>query len=433
MDMYSILDKKRKGLSLSPEEIKFFLTGYTKGEIPDYQASALLMAIAICGMSEEETVALTLGIRDSGKILSANAISGLRVDKHSTGGVGDKTSLIVMPIVAAAGLKVAKISGRGLGHTGGTIDKLESIPGFRSDLTEKELIALANEVGLVISEQTEELAPADKLLYALRDVTATVESLPLIASSIMGKKLAVNDDCIVLDVKTGSGAFMKTEEESRALAEAMVAIGKKAKKKISAVVSDMNQPLGNSIGNLLEVREALFALSGRGARDLLTLSLALAAELLHLGKGLSRDDAFVMAEKLLQGGHAKRAFYAMVAAQGGDTSVCDALTERPFPAASFEVLSPKEGFVRTIDTEAYGRAALLLGAGRQKLGDRIDPLAGILLHKKPGDYVKKGEPLCTLYAADTTRFPLAKTALLAATTFGKAPPPVLSLIKGIVD
>ncbi len=428
MNMYDILQKKRGGHALADDEIDYFLKGYVKGDIPDYQAAAFLMAVAINGMTKEETLALTLGIRNSGDSLEAAGIRGMRVDKHSTGGVGDKTSLIVMPIVAACGLTVAKMSGRGLGHTGGTVDKLEAIEGFRVELSEKELRDTVNTVGIAIVGQTKNLAPADKKLYALRDVTATVDSIPLIASSIMGKKLAVNDDCIVLDVKTGSGAFMKTKEDSIALARAMVEIGKGAGKKIAALVTDMNAPLGTHVGNLLEVKEALDILSGTGASDLRTLSVALAAEIFMLAEGCDRESAKGKAEAALDSGAAKERFLQMIEAQGGSLTFLNALAARLEALPSYEVFAPTEGYITATDTEGYGKAALLLGAGRVTLTDQIDPYAGYILKKKCGDYVKKGELLARLYACDASRFASAEACLLSATSFGEHAPAPRPLI-----
>ncbi len=428
MTMYDILQKKRHGGELSEGEIRFFLEGYTKGEIPDYQAAALLTSIAIHGMTTEETVALTLGIRDSGEVLRTSGIPGLRVDKHSTGGVGDKTSLVVMPILRAAGLTVAKMSGRGLGHTGGTVDKLESIPGFRAELSEAEFVSTVRACGMAIVAQNQTLAPADKKLYALRDVTATVDSLPLIASSIMGKKLAVDDDVIVLDVKTGNGAFMKTPEESRALARQMVDIGLAAGKKISALVTDMSRPLGHAIGNLLEVKEAVETLRGRGPRDLVALSTALCAEIFALADLCDEEAGAARAEALLASGEALCAFERTVVAQGGDLQALYAQIDRNFPASRYAFCAARDGYITAVDTEAYGKAALALGAGRVTLSDRIDPLSGLWLCKKTGDYVKRGEPLVYLYTRDKTRVADAEAILRAATELGDEAPTLPPLI-----
>lgn len=424
MRMYDIIRRKRDGLTLTEEEISFFVRGYAAGEIPDYQASALCMAIYFRGMSTEETTALTLAIRDSGDRLDFSRIDGVRVDKHSTGGVGDKTSLIVAPIVASLGIKVAKMSGRGLGHTGGTVDKLEAIPGFSTDIPTKKFEEIVNRIGIAIVGQTATLAPADKALYALRDVTATVESMPLIASSIMGKKLAADDDCIVLDVKTGSGSFMKTEEKSRQLARLMVDIGKQAGKKTAALLTDMDVPLGYAIGNAIEVWEAVLTLQGKGPEDLTELSVALAAHMLHLADKGDLATCECMAREALAGGAALSKFIEMVRAQGGDAFCIehpDRLLTAPF---AMEVTSPRSGYIARVDAEEYGTAALLLGAGRSKKEDAIDHAAGILLHVKTGDYVKAGEKIATLYTTKEQTFAVARDRLLAATVFSdKAPDP----------
>ncbi len=424
MRMYDIIRKKRDGGELSPEEIRFFTEGVTKGEIPDYQTAALLMAIYFRGMTRDETAELTFAVRDSGERLDFSAVKGVRADKHSTGGVGDKTSLIVAPIVASLGVKVAKVSGRGLGHTGGTVDKLESIPGFRTDLPEDEFLAAVNRVGAAIIGQTHEIAPADKKLYQLRDVTATVDSLPLIVSSIMGKKLAADDDVIVLDVKTGSGAFMKTPADSRLLAETMVEIGKKAGKKIMALITDMNRPLGFAVGNALEVIESIETLKGRGPEDLTELCLILAGAMLYLAGLGSIEECGALAEKSIRDGSALKVFREMIRAQGGDPAVIDdygLFGTAPFTA---EVKAPRGGYIFSVDTEGIGKASLLLGAGRNTAEEEIDPVAGILLRKKTGDPVVKGDVLAELRTSDKKRLKAAKEALLAATVISKeAPPP----------
>lgn len=404
MRMYDIIRKKRDGGELTTQEIKFFIDGYVKGEIPDYQASALLMAIFFKGMNFRETADLTFAVRDSGQRLDFSAINGIRVDKHSTGGVGDKTSLVVAPLVASLGVKVAKMSGRGLGHTGGTIDKLESIPGFKTDLSEEEFLKNVNEIGVCIVGQNRDLAPADKKLYALRDVTATVDSLPLVVSSIMGKKLAADDDCIVLDVKTGSGAFAKSLEDSRTLAKVMVDIGKQAGKKMLALITDMDRPLGNAIGNTLEVKEAIDTLNGHGPEDFTEICIILATNMLYLaGKG-----NIVECEKAVKGAIADKSaletFKKMVKAQGGDASFID--NPDRFAKAPFErsVKTQKSGYIHHVDTEGYGISSLLLGAGRNTKEESIDFSAGIVLKKKTGDYVKEGEELAVMYTSDEKRF-----------------------------
>ena len=432
MRMYDIIKKKRDGGVLTDAEIRYFTEGYVAGDIPDYQAAALCMAIWFCGMTPEETAALTFAIRDSGDTLSFPDIKGLRVDKHSTGGVGDKTSLVVAPVVASLGVKVAKMSGRGLGHTGGTVDKLEAIEGFRTSLDTAEFQRIVNEVGIAIVGQSATLAPADKLLYALRDVTATVDSLPLIASSIMGKKLAADDDCIVLDVKTGSGAFMKTAEESRALAESMVDIGKRAGKRTMALITDMDRPLGNAIGNSLEVVEAIEVLRGGGPADLSELCVALAANMLVLADHGSYEKCEADVWRVLTNGEALETFAKMVEAQGGDPAWIRDPSR--FPTASYkkEVLSPTDGYITAVDTEGYGTAALLLGAGRSKKEDDIDFAAGIYLAKKTGDSVRRGDVIATLYASDESLFAAAEKKLLDATEIGAAKPQSHPLIRDIV-
>lgn len=433
MRMYDIIKKKRDGGTLSEAEIRFFTEGYVRGEIPDYQASALCMAIFFRGMTAEETTALTLAIRDSGDILSFPEVDGLRVDKHSTGGVGDKTSLVVAPIVASLGVKVAKMSGRGLGHTGGTVDKLEAFRGLRVDLETEEFQRIVRETGIAIVGQSATLAPADKLLYALRDVTATVDSMPLIASSIMGKKLAADDDGIVLDVKTGSGSFMKSEEDSRALAELMVDIGRRAGKRMMAFITDMDRPLGLAIGNSLEVIEAIEVLRGEGPEDLRTLSIALAAGMLHLAGRGDYETCAAAAGKALTDGSALDVFAGMVKAQGGDP----AWVYHPelFPRAPFEraVSAPEDGYIVGVDTEGYGRASLLLGAGRNTKEDTIDLAAGIRLLAKTGDSVKKGEPFAILYAEREALLDAAEATILSSTRFGAEPPEKRPLIFGKIQ
>ena len=431
--MFDIIRKKRDGLELSEKEIKWFIDGYVKGEIPDYQASALCMAIYFKGMTVEETAALTFAIRDSGEKLKFNNINGLRVDKHSTGGVGDKTSLVVTPIVATLGVKVAKMSGRGLGHTGGTVDKLEAIPGFRTDLPIEEFEEIVNRVGIAIVGQNATLAPADKLLYALRDVTATVDSLPLIVSSIMSKKLAADDDCVVLDVKTGSGSFMKTKEASRELAERMVAIGKAAGKRMRALITDMDRPLGCAIGNSLEVVEAIKTLKGEGPADLTELSVALASHMLVISDRGNYEECEKRVREVIADGSALATFANMVEAQGG----CKEWILNPelFPTAkhSRDITAAKSGYIVGVNTEGYGTASLLLGAGRNTMEDKIDFAAGIVLLKKTGDRVDEGEVIATLYSDDITRFDSAEKCFISATHIGDKKPDMQPLILDIVE
>ncbi|MBQ8177740.1 MAG: pyrimidine-nucleoside phosphorylase [Clostridia bacterium] len=428
MRMYDIIKKKRDGGALSEQEIHFFVDGYVRGEIPDYQASALLMAIYYQGMDLDETRALTFAVRDSGVKLDFSGVDGLRVDKHSTGGVGDKTSLVVAPIVASLGVKVAKMSGRGLGHTGGTIDKLEAIPGFQTDLSEEEFISIVNEIGVAIVGQSKELAPADKKLYALRDVTATVDCTPLIVSSIMGKKLAADDDCIVLDVKTGSGAFAKTVEESVNLAKIMVDIGKSAGKKMLALITDMDRPLGANIGNSLEVIEAIDTLKGNGPKDFAEVCVVLATNMLYLaGKG-SMEECEAMVKQVISDGTALNTLAKMVKAQHGDDSVI--YNPELFERAKFscEVRAEKSGYITKVDAEGYGTASLMLGAGRNTKEDKIDYSAGIILLKKTGDKVEKGEVIAKMYANDEARFSGAVARFNLSTEINDNPPAERPLI-----
>ena len=433
MRTYDLIQKKRDGHALTKEEIEWLIRGYVAGEIPDYQMSAFCMAVYFQGMSLEETTALTFAVRDSGDKLNLSDINGLRVDKHSTGGVGDKTSLVVTPIVASLGVKVAKMSGRGLGHTGGTIDKLEAIPGFKTDLPIDRFKEIVNEVGLSIVGQSAELAPADKLLYALRDVTATVDSLPLIVSSIMGKKLAADDDCIVLDVKTGSGSFMKTLEKSRELAEWMVEIGKRAGKRMRALITDMGTPLGYAIGNSLEVVEAIQTLKGEGPKDLTELCVALSSHILELAEKGSYAECERMVRETIANGSALTTFSKAVAAQGGNSEWI--LYPENFPKAkySYVVKSRQSGYITSVNAEGYGLASLLLGAGRNTKEDEIDFSAGIYLHSKTGDFVEVGTPIATLYASNQSLFSQAEEKLLASTQISQVPPDSHPLILDIVE
>jgi pyrimidine-nucleoside phosphorylase len=431
--MYDIIRKKRDGEALTSEEIDFFCRGYVAGEIPDYQAAALCMAIYFRGMSFEETLALTLAIRDSGERLCLDNIDGLRVDKHSTGGVGDKTSLVITPIVATLGVKVAKMSGRGLGHTGGTVDKLEAIPGFKTELSRAEFERIVNEVGIAIVGQNATLAPLDKLLYALRDVTATVDSMPLIVSSIMGKKLCADDDCILLDVKTGSGSFMKTLEDSKRLSEQLVRIGKSAGKRMRALITDMDRPLGYNIGNSLEVIEAIETLRGKGPEDLTELCIALSAHMLNLADRGTLAECEEMVKDAIDSGAALNTFAKMVKAQGGREDWI--LDPSLFPSAkhSYEVKAQVSGYVSSVNTEEYGRASLILGAGRSRIEDKIDPAAGIRLIKKTGGAVCAGDTLAVLYTEREDSIAAAEQIILAATRITPDAPPPCDLILGIVE
>lgn len=396
--MVDLIAKKRDGHELTTEEIQFIIDGYTKGEIPDYQISAWLMAIFFQGMTEKERTDLTMAMAQSGEQADLGSIEGIKVDKHSTGGVGDSVSLIVGPLVACAGVPVAKMSGRGLGHTGGTIDKLESVPGFQVELDKKTFVDLVNKNKIAVISQSGNMTPADKKLYALRDVTATVDSLPLIASSIMSKKIAGGADAIVLDVKTGNGAFMKTHEEAEALAKAMVQIGNRAKRKTMALISDMNQPLGFAIGNALEVKEAIETLKGQGPKDLTELCLTLGSYMVLLGeKAQDIEEARKMLEQFMDDGSALNKFKTFLASQGGDSSVVENPEKLPQAEYQIPLLSKEEGYVSSMNAEEIGRSAMLLGAGRSEKDAPIDLAAGIVLRKKIGDPVAKGEPLAILH------------------------------------
>ncbi|OPX04015.1 pyrimidine-nucleoside phosphorylase [Geobacillus sp. LEMMY01] len=399
MRMVDLIAKKRDGKALTKEEIEWIIRGYTNGDIPDYQMSALAMAIYFRGMTEEETAALTMAMVHSGEMLDLSSIRGVKVDKHSTGGVGDTTTLVLGPLVASVGVPVAKMSGRGLGHTGGTIDKLESVPGFHVEISKDEFIRLVNVNRIAIIGQTGDLTPADKKLYALRDVTATVNSIPLIASSIMSKKIAAGADAIVLDVKTGAGAFMKELDEARRLARAMVDIGKRVGRRTMAVISDMSQPLGYAVGNALEVKEAIATLKGDGPHDLTELCLTLGSHMVYLAeKAPSLDEARRLLEEAIRSGAAIAAFKTLLAAQGGDASVVDDLDKLPKAAYTSTVTAAADGYVAEMAADDIGTAAMWLGAGRAKKEDTIDLAVGIVLHKKIGDRVQKGEALATIHS-----------------------------------
>lgn len=399
MRMYDIIHKKREGGELTREELRFFVLGFTRGEIPDYQASALLMAIFFRGMTRRETGDLTLEMAGSGDRVDLSALPGVKVDKHSTGGVGDKTSLIIGPIAAACGVTIAKMSGRGLGHTGGTVDKLESIPGLRTDIPRQEFFDIVKRTGLSIIGQSGNLCPADKKLYALRDVTATVESLPLIASSIMSKKIAAGADAILLDVKVGSGAFMKTLEDSRALAREMVRIGGQVGRRTVALITDMDMPLGRKIGNALEVQEAVEVLSGKGDHRLRSLCLELSANMVYLGRQAeTMEGARAKAVEAVRSGGALEKLRQMAEAQGGDPSYITNPEKFTISPACVEIAAPQGGYITRLDAEGCGLAAVELGAGRETKESPIDPGAGIILMKNKGDRVEKGQPIARLYA-----------------------------------
>ena len=402
MEMAGIILKKRRGEELSPEEINFFVAGYAAGTIPDYQAAALLMAVFFQGLSPEETARWTLAMVESGKKVDLSAIPGVKVDKHSTGGVGDKTTLVLAPLVACAGVPVAKLAGRGLAHTGGTIDKLEAIPGLRTEMSVGDFVRQVRETGVAVAAQSEELVPADKKLYALRDVTATVDCLPLIASSIMSKKLASGADAIVLDVKVGRGAFFGRREDARRLAREMVSIGRRLGRKTAAFLTGMEEPLGWAVGNALEVKEAIAALKGQGPPDLVDLCLTLGARMLVLaGKAPDDGRAREILNVLLKSGKVLEKFREMIAAQGGNPEVIENPELLPAAARVERVVAEEAGFVRSVDALMVGRAAMALGAGRRTKEDRVDLSVGVVLHKKTGDRVEAGEPLASIFANRT--------------------------------
>ncbi|WP_102274688.1 pyrimidine-nucleoside phosphorylase [Cytobacillus massiliigabonensis] len=399
MRMVDIIENKRDGKELSTDEIKFFIEGYTDGSIPDYQVSALMMAIFFQGMTEQERADLTMAMVESGDNIDLSKIEGIKVDKHSTGGVGDTTTLVLGPLVAAVGVPVAKMSGRGLGHTGGTIDKLESVGGFHVEIENEEFINLVNKNKIAVIGQSGNLTPADKKLYALRDVTATVDSIPLIASSIMSKKIAAGADAIVLDVKTGAGAFMKTLDDSNELAKAMVRIGNNVGRNTMAVISDMSQPLGFAIGNALEVKEAIDTLKGEGPEDLTELCLTLGSHMVFLAKKAdSLKEAREMLEGVMKDGTALETFKTFLSSQGGDASVVDDPSKLPQAKFTFELEAKEDGYVSEIVADEIGTAAMLLGAGRATKESVIDLAVGLMLRKKIGDQVKKGESLVTIYS-----------------------------------
>ena len=428
-----LIQKKKNGETLTKEEIDFMITDYVAGKIPDYQMSAMLMAIYFNGMENEELAAFTLAIRDSGDLVDLSPIEGIKVDKHSTGGVGDKTTLIVGPIVAACGVPVAKMSGRGLGFTGGTLDKLESISGFRIDLSAQEFFETVKKTGISVIGQTGNLAPADKLLYALRDVTATVDSIPLIAASVMSKKLAAGSDKIVLDVTTGSGAFMKNTRDAKNLAKHMVAIGNHAGKETVAILTGMEEPLGFAIGNNMEVKEAIEVLKGDGPEDVKEVSVALAGMMLSLGlENVSHSQGKRMAKKALSSGQAFEKFKEMVQAQGGDIRYVEHPEFFERDAFEGEVLAAEDGFLSGMDTEKIGVAAGLLGAGRETKDSVIDMSAGIYLEKKIGDTVKKGEPIAICYAGTKEKLNRGMAMFESSIRYSKEAPRIPKLIVDII-
>lgn len=434
MRMYDIIMKKRNGHELSEKEIVFAVQGFTDGSIPDYQISALLMAIYFQGMNEKETLDLTMAMAHSGDLLDLSAITGIKVDKHSTGGVGDKTSLVVGPMVAALGVPVAKMSGRGLGHTGGTIDKLESISGFQTALDTKDFIENVNEINMAIVGQTANLAPADKKLYALRDVTATVDNLSLIASSIMSKKIASGADAIVLDVKTGSGAFMKTEKDAIDLAREMVKIGTGAGKDTIAIVSNMDQPLGNMVGNALEVKEAIETLDGNGPEDLTELSYVLGAYMLiAAGKADSLEEGMEKLRETIENKSALNKFREFIEAQGGDGAVVENTEMLPKASIIMDIISEEAGFIKRIDTSEIGMVSLILGGGRETKDSTIDLSVGIELKKKIGDRIEKDEVIATIYANDLERLKAARERLDLAYEISVTPVNKQQLVKWVIS
>lgn len=434
MRMYDLIMKKRNGGKLSGEEIKYMVEGFTAGEIPDYQMAAMMMAVYFTGMDGEETLHLTMAMAHSGDMLDLSGIQGVKVDKHSTGGVGDKTSLALAPMVAACGIKVAKMSGRGLGHTGGTIDKLESFPGFTTGISEKTFMENVNRIGIAIMGQTADLAPADKKLYALRDVTATVDNMSLIASSIMSKKLASGADAIVLDVKTGSGAFMKAEKDARALAEEMVKLGKNAGRKTAAVISDMDEPLGYAVGNALEVKEAIDTLRGEGPEDFVKLCLTLGSRMVVAG-GMA-ESAAEAEEKLRQVIADKSALHKLaefVEAQGGDREAVCHTELLPQAAYREEIPSPQAGYVERIVCDEIGVCSLILGGGRETKESPIDLSVGLLLRKKVGDYVEKGEALAVIHGNDREKMKAAAKRFTDSYAFSPEPVAKRPLIKAVIE
>lgn len=435
MRIYDIICKKRDNKELSKEEISYMINEYSKGNIPDYQMSAMLMAIYFNGMNDEELAIMTDEMAKSGDIVDLSSIEGIKVDKHSTGGVGDKTTLIIAPIVAYYGVKVAKMSGRGLGHTGGTVDKMEAIPNLRTNFTQEEFFDIVNKVGVSVVGQSGNLAPADKKLYALRDVTGTVESIPLIAASIMSKKLAAGSDCILLDVKTGSGAFMKSLDDSIKLAEKMVAIGENCNKRTLALITDMDIPLGKNIGNALEIQEVVETLNGKGPKDLTEICIKLAGNMLYLANKGSIEECENMAKEAIENGYAVDKLIEMIQMQGGDIEYIK--NPEKFGKCKYIVdvclEEDMEGYVYSMDTEGLGIASTMLGAGRETKEDEIDYLAGIVLNKKVGDTVKKGDVLCTIHTNDEKKIQSVKEKIQKSICIEKNKPKLKPLVLARVE
>lgn len=433
MRIFDIITKKKHGCALTDAEIEYMVDGFVQNDIADYQMAAMLMAIWFKGMNDHELFILTQAMARSGDMIDLSAITGKKVDKHSTGGVGDKTTLVIAPIVAACGGKVAKMSGRGLGHTGGTIDKLESIPKMRTSLQQAEFFSIVNKIGLAVIGQTGNLAPADKKIYALRDVTATVDSIPLIASSIMSKKLAAGSDCILLDVKTGSGAFMKTLDESIQLAQKMVAIGEQAGRKTLALITDMDIPLGTAVGNSLEVIEAINTLQGNGPKDLTNICLQLAANMLYLLDKGSMPECLAMAQKTIEDGSAFAKFAAMVEAQGGDTAFIDDTSKFARARYCKKILADADGFISKMNAEKCGIASVMLGAGREIKDASIDFSAGIMIRKKYGESVRKGDILAELFTSEEKRLEEAALVYKTALIISKTKPVQIPLVFARVE
>lgn len=434
MNIVELIKKKRDGKIFKDDEINYLISNYTNGNIPDYQFSALLMTILLKGMNSDETSALTNSMLNSGKILNLSSLKGYKIDKHSTGGVGDKTSLIIAPIVASTGIFVPMISGRGLGHTGGTLDKLESIPGFRTDLSLSNAISVLKKCGAILIGQTKEIAPADKMIYALRDVTATVESIPLITASIMSKKLAEGIDGLVLDIKTGNGAFMKSQKDSVELANSLINTAKSFDKKVIAFITDMNQPLGNYVGNWLEVYESIQVLRGEIKNDLSELSIKLAGAMIYLGKkAKSIQDGEKIARQKIENGEAFKKFVEIVKLQGGKINYIDNPDQYPKSIYIQKIKSVKRGYIEKINTYNIGMASLELGAGRKTKEDKIDPKAGIVLFKKIGDYINKGDIICELHSDSKSKIKSAEDIILRSIKFSNTKPTLPKLIKKVIE
>ncbi|NLV15702.1 MAG: thymidine phosphorylase [Syntrophomonadaceae bacterium] len=429
-----IIRHKRDGHQLSRRQIEYFINGLVSGEVADYQGSAWAMAVYFQGMTPQETADLALAMAHSGEVMDLSAIAGIKVDKHSTGGVGDKTTPVVVALCAAAGVPVAKLSGRGLGFTGGTIDKFESIPGFRTEMNQKDFFAQVNRIKAAVIAQSGNLVPADKILYGLRDVTATVDSIPLIASSVMSKKIASGADGIVLDIKVGRGAFMKTVEEAVKLAHTMVAIGTQAGRRVAAILSDMEKPLGYAVGNRLEIQEAVDLLRGQGPQDLEQLCLALSGRMILLGGAVSSlKDADSLARHLLDEGHGYTKLAEMVEAQGGRVKNLERIADIDPASLQVEVKSPRAGYITGLKTDEIGRAVMALGAGREQSGQKIDHSVGLILHKKTGDLVETGDVLVTIHANDPQKLEMAKEQVLLAMEWGESMPLMAPIILEVVD